>query len=131
MKALSFAFYELFTKNCKRCSLETLLIYCTKFPVLSPSGRKVSMEKVMPKKHRKYDFFLNFIKRYFRTNFGPFCSFSKESYSVLFSWVLAKEIISLLHFLLELILLKPNYFILNATCLPKGPMMGFPLFSLV
>ena len=42
-----------------------------------------------------------------------------------------KERISVLQFLLKLILLRPNYFMPKVVCLPTGPIMSFPLFSLV
>ena len=83
MKALPFVVYELFSKNCKRCSLETL-------PISVPSFQYFVQGEGDGQETHKVFLAVNRIKRYFWTNF------SKESYSAPFLLALTKERISVL-----------------------------------
>ena len=65
MKTLiTFVVYELFTKNCKRCSTET-------FPISSSSskGKESLDQEGYGQETQKVMLFVNRVKRCFRTNF--------------------------------------------------------------
>ena len=89
MKALPFVVYEFFTKNCKWCSLEFLPISVLSFQFLAQGEGELEGDD---QEIQKVRLSVSGIKRYFRTISVPksFCSFSKESYSVLFLLALTK-----------------------------------------
>ena len=81
MKALPFVVYEIFIKNCERCSSEILLISVPSFQFLAQGEGELMIKKVMTKKYRKYGFPWNVLNAIVRPISVPksFCSFLKES----------------------------------------------------
>ena len=68
MKALPFVVYELFTKNCKKCRIETLPISVSNFQFLIQGKENLDQEGD-GQETQKVRLFVNCIKHYFQTNF--------------------------------------------------------------
>ena len=68
MKPLPFVVYELFSENCKRCSLETLPIFVLNFQFLSKGIESLDQESD-EQKTQKVCLSVDGIKHYFWTKF--------------------------------------------------------------